>query len=251
MKLQFKVNPYYLLIHSLGKAWGDKPFPLWAKLANMAKSNPSFIFKNSDEVFTRVNNDKQLRHVFQKTQNILSTLLKTHEFKRLLQETERYCIWTEKEWNKNKDQALRILEDITGIQFPDTTVTVIVTHPQFSNGSNIPREKVILWGHPEEWKNYTIVYLCHELLHLLVHKKYSNEEVMHSIIELATDNELRIRLNKKGIYFQEGKMEVGHLALRDFEKRLFRFWKQYLRGSFKAKNIFDFEKEVMRKLTLK
>ena len=119
MKLQFKVNPYYLLIHSLGKAWGDKPFPLWAKLANMAKSNPSFIFKNSDEVFTRVNNDKQLRHVFQKTQNILSTLLKTHEFKRLLQETERYCIWTEKEWNKNKDQALRILEDITGIQFQE------------------------------------------------------------------------------------------------------------------------------------
>jgi hypothetical protein len=50
----------------------------------------------------------------------------------------------------------------------------------------------------------------------------------HATIELATDNELRIRLNKKGRYFREGKFDIGHNKLREVEKKLLPRWKKYL-----------------------
>jgi len=42
----------------------------------------------------------------------------------------------------------------------------------------------------------------------------------HGIIELITDNELRIRLNKKGRYFNEKGQDVGHPYLREIEKKI-------------------------------
>lgn len=67
----------------------------------------------------------------------------------------------------------------------------------------------------------------------------------HAIIELATDNELRIRLNKKGKYFKEGKFDIGHDHLRKLEQKILPHWKDYLENKGK-KNIFELEKELRK-----
>ena len=244
MTLHFKVNPYYLLAHSLERTWSNKPFPEWARLVKKMQVTSQFLFKNSARAFIEINDEKELNQAFQATQKIFFTILKAPEFKKLLQEAERYRAWVENEWRKKGEFTLHILKDITGLTFPHFTLTVLITHPELSNGSNIPEEKIICWGHSEDWKNYTIVYLCHEILHILTHKKFINEEVMHAIIELATDNELRIQINQKGQYFKEGRYEVGHVRLRNLEKRMLPLWKKYLRGNLKAKSIVSFEKLV-------
>jgi hypothetical protein len=46
------------------------------------------------------------------------------------------------------------------------------------------------------------------------------KKISHGIIELITDNELRIRLNKKGKYFKEQDRDVGHPYLREIEKKI-------------------------------
>ena len=66
---------------------------------------------------------------------------------------------------------------------------------------------------------------------------------MHAIIELSTDNELRIRLNKKGVYFKKGKFDVGHSFLRSLEKKILPQWKEFLKGR-KGKSIVNLGKEI-------
>lgn len=244
MKLHFEVNPYYLIVHSIERAYDNKPFPQWVRLVKKLKSKPYFLFGDKRKIFARIKNTQDLKIIFKKTESIFSKILQTKEFRRLLKETESYRDWVEKEWNKNKNTVLSTLKDITGLDFPNKKITVIITHPKLFNGSNIPEENVIFWGHREDWKNYTIVYLCHELLHIMVHKKYKNNTLMHALIELATDNELRIRLNGKGKYFKEGNYKVGHPTLRKIERKILPIWKKYLKGELKAKDIISLEKTL-------
>ena len=80
-------------------------------------------------------------------------------------------------------------------------------------------------------------------MHILTENKYKNPELMHAIIEFITNNKLRIRFNKKGHYFSEDKIAVGHKYLKPLERRIIKYWKQYLNG----KNIFEFETLLLKK----
>jgi len=46
------------------------------------------------------------------------------------------------------------------------------------------------------------------------------KKISLGIIELITDNELRIRLNQKGRYFREKGLDIGHPYLREIEKKI-------------------------------
>lgn len=67
---------------------------------------------------------------------------------------------------------------------------------------------------------------------------------MHAIIELVSDNQLRIELNRKGKYFDID----GHKDLKRIEKILYPYWKKYLQDE--TKNIFDFFEEVKKLKTI-
>jgi len=67
--------------------------------------------------------------------------------------------------------------------------------------------------------------------------KHDNSDVLHAAIELLVDNELRIRLNKKGKYFEY----QNHRHLKEIEKKLYPAWKQYLKQD--KKNILQFAKK--------
>lgn len=78
-------------------------------------------------------------------------------------------------------------------------------------------------------------YIIYEALHSL----FGPSEVEHAIIELIADNELRIRLNKSGEYF-----EYGHDYLRPVLIKLIPEWKSYLLSN---ENIYEFRDRMLKK----
>ena len=265
MKFDFKINKYYLINHTM-QSYNQRqimPFPEWEKLERRLlkkyDSEPSYYFLNPKEIYwtmetifidSFLNNKQNFEQTFLKTalrlKKIYEEIIRSQEFKRLYKETYQYLKFVENQWQKNEKKVFKIIEDLSGIKIPQKQITIYITHPRLKNGRMIRDKNIILWGHSEDWKNYSTIYLCHELMHILTENKYKNPELMHAIIELLADNELRIRLNKKGNYFKEGKIAIGHEYLKPLEKRILKYWKQYLEGK-NEKNIFEFENFLLKK----
>lgn len=264
MKLSFEINKYYLINHTMQsyRQRQMKPFPEWEKLEerllNKYDSEPAYYFLNPKDIYWTMEtisidsgfNNKQFKQTFSnhglRLEKIYKEIIKSQEFKRLYKETYKYLEFVENQWKENEKEALKILQDLSGFKFPQKQITVYITHPKLKNGRMIRDKNIILWGHSEDWKNYSTVYLCHELMHILTENKHKNSDLMHVIIELLVDNELRIRLNKKGDYFHEDKLVIGHEYLKPLENKILEYWKQYLNGKNK-KNIFEFEVLLLKK----
>lgn len=221
------------------------PFPEWKIFKQgIKKEYPKLVKRLMDNrlrevLFLYLNADKLVEEFGGEVERLIERELGHKAFKQLYRETEEYRIFVEHQWNQNKNKVLSELPIITGLKLPDEDITVYITHPALRNGVTLSRLNSICWGHPEDWKNYTTVYLCHELLHILTVER-RNSEVMHAIIELACDNELRIRLNSKGEYFNENGKQVGHSELLKIEKKILPHWRKYLKEE--KENIFEFEK---------
>ncbi|MEK7635726.1 MAG: hypothetical protein AAB405_01390 [Patescibacteria group bacterium] len=242
-----------------------KPFPEWKKLEerllNKYDSEPAYYFLNLRDIDWAMEtisidsgfDNKYFRKIFLdnilKLEKIYKEIIKSPEFRRLYKETFQYLKFIKKQWRKNKKEVFKIINDLSGVKLPQKQITVCITHPKLKNGRMIPNKNIILWGHSEDWKNYSTVYLCHELMHIATENKFKNLELGHAIIELLTDNELRIRLNKKGNYFYEDKKEIGHKYLKLLEKKILKYWKEYL-DKKNGKNIFEFEALLLRKKLL-
>lgn len=242
MKLEFKINKYYLVGYAIASK--NKPFSAWKKLEEKIwqkyKDEPAYYFLNPKHInwtLEQIQIDfsgKNFQSVFKKHSLILKKIyqevFKSKEFKKLYKETNDYLQLVKNQWRRNEKEALRIFRDISGIKIPKKIITVYITHPKLHNGKAFPNKNLIVWGHSEDWKNYSTVYLCHELMHILTWNKQKNYYLMHIIIELAIDEEFRIRLNKKGIYFKEKRKLVGHKNLLPLKKELLPYWKKYLAG---------------------
>ena len=193
--------------------------------------------------------EKDIEKLVKKAMEVFNQLRETKEFRRLIAETKEYQQFIENQWERNKKDALKILEELSELELPGKTITVFVTHPNLKNGFAMPQYNTIGWGHSEDWENYSTIYLCHEIMHLLT----KNTNIMHALIQLMTDNELRIRLNKKGRYFtykkivQKEKMPPYFKELWQLEKKIYPYWEEYLKDK-KGRNIIDLEKEIERKI---
>ena len=247
MTFRFTVNPYYLLTHSMERVQKAKPSRAWMKTIERIKLSPLALLTDGSRSLVNVNTDKKLGALFHGLEKEFRHALRKPVFQRILQETETYRDKIANEWTGKQNHILRTLHDIAGLHIPKKSITVLVTHPKLHNGWSVPEKSIICWGHPEEWRNYSMVYLCHELLHILTHKKLPQSNLAHAVIELATDNELRIRLNGRGAYFHEGKSRVGHSELQALEQKLLPQWKRYLAGSRKEKNLIDFAKAMEKR----
>jgi len=270
MKFQFKINKLalirdtFVLNNDYRLKQKNSPFLFWTKLEKQLwekfKNEPGYYLINpiySDWAFKKIYILAEKKGIEKTFLNIAKTIRKIYkditnskEFKQLFSETEKYKIFVERQWNKNKNFVLSYFKNDLGLKIPNYTITIYIFHPKSHNGYADCQTKSILWGHPENWKNYTTVYLAHELLHILTYKKLKDFDVMHALIELATDNELRIRLNKKGKYFipkQKKKMPLHIKKLFDLERKIYPYWKEYLKNR-KGRNIFDLEREIIQKL---
>lgn len=239
MKLKFCVNQDYVFLHAINMAQKNEPFTGWANFTNgIWKQFPSvfYLFAGAPEYAVY---SFSLSSLAKKADQILLKIKTTKQYKQLINETCEYLTFVEKQWQKNEKQALHILSEISGMSLPQKTITVFITHPKLRNGSVID-DHTIAWGHIEDFKSYTTVYLCHELTHILT--RHDSSDVAHAIIELMVDNELRIRLNHKGTYFTY----PGHKHLEKLKRELLPEWKIYL--SRENKNIVSFIRTIKKKM---
>jgi hypothetical protein len=177
----------------------------------------------------------------------LSSIYETDEFKKIFREAKRYSIAVERQWDKNCKISCAHLADITKLDLSgiDKEITIYVSHPKLRRGRSYMENNVIAWSNPDEWKNYTTIYLWHEIMHHVTTDASAAPHLMHAIIELSCDNELRIRLNGGGKYFEENNIPIGHKYLVGLDKKILPDWKKYLNNP--NENIFQFEKRISKK----
>lgn len=265
MKLEFIVNKSQLISTTIKKYNTQKraPFPVWGKLEariyKKYKNEPAYYFVNpyikstyttwalEELVRQSALSGTPLKKTFstalQKISTIYQEIEESTEFSRLYKETNDYLLLTKKRWDEKKVDILKFITAVSGITIPKKTVTVFINHPKAGGGEAYSQSDALRWGHQEDWPNYTVIYLAHELLHILTKKKQIRDDIMHSLIELMIDNELRILLSGKGEYFSV----EGHTHLRELERALFPVWQEYLAGKLKVKNIFELEKYIIKK----
>lgn len=247
MRLNFLVDKKYTFLHAFSSRQPKAPFREWSDfILAQQKRYPQECFLLRGSAEWSILDKISLKSLADKTESLFKEWREAPESKRLINETQGYRDWLQKEWHKKGDIALRILKDITRIPLTNKKISVYVTHPKLYNGLNLPEKNIICWGHPEDWKDYSVVYLCHEILHILTYKKFNDVKIIHALIELAADNELRIRLHKKGDYFRENSYEVGHPSLRNLERKILPLWKEYLSGIDDSKNILELEKKIFK-----
>ena len=82
-------------------------------------------------------------------------------------------------------------------------------------GTRYNENNRIILSYTHYWPNINMVTLMHEFLHSIIPFNI----ISHAIIELATNNELRIRLNKKEKYFVQSLNEKGKTFIQNFNKK--------------------------------
>lgn len=228
MKLKFLVEEKYVFLSAFNQIQQNEPFQGWSSFTlDKWDKYPQECYFLAGFAEWPLLSRISLKTLAIKSEKLLKDWLKSPEVKKLIEETIKYRDWLEEEWEKKGTKSLLELENIIRMPLPEQEISVYITHPNLRNGMAL-NSKIIVWGHSEDWLNYSIVYLCHEIMHILFWNEKSNRDIVHAVIELAVDNELRIRLNKKGQYFQEDRLRVGHQKLRKIERELLPFWKKYL-----------------------
>lgn len=258
LKLDFKINKVYLYAKIIKqfKLLGEVGNILEKRLWDKSKISYSLISGAcyDDRIAPRIALDslrpkdfsKGLIQSIELTEKILIQELESKEFIKILKETEDYLKRIKEQWSKNKRRALNHLKDITGLELPNKNLSVYLVHPKLYDGRywHENGKDIITWGHPEDWENYSTVYLCHEIMHFLTKEYEGDKKFLHALIELACDNELRLRLNKKGKYFRDGEHEIGHKSLRKIEKKFLPTWQKYLQKKKKEDNILQLAQQL-------
>ncbi|HLC33024.1 MAG TPA: hypothetical protein VJJ82_04310 [Candidatus Nanoarchaeia archaeon] len=140
------------------------------------------------------------------------------------------------EWEENLGRTKPIVEELVGHPIEGHR-NVYIVPPQVGEGHNAGNNNIV-WGTPNQWPNYTAVYLWHETLHSFF--PYNCSDLEHSTIELITDEELRVRLNG-GSY----PPFVGHPHLTEIKERILPAWRDYVKN---PKRIYTFIEEQKAKL---
>jgi hypothetical protein len=234
MEFKFVISKPALFVTALIKGakidnWVDLQNELWDKY----KQGYQLLQGNAVSIFATEASEEVLEKATVEVKLLMREGLESAKFQILLQNAEEYKVWLEEEWLKNKEKVEKELKDILRVKLPEDTFTVYVMGDLLSIGRHLGKQK-FAWGHKEDWPNYSLVYLAHEYLHSV----FSSSNIEHAVIELITDNELRIRLSNGGEYFVCNGESVGHDYLRDIEENLLPKWKEYLLD--KDRDIYSF-----------
>ncbi len=237
----------------------NKPFPAWKKLEERIwrkyRDEPSYYFLNPKYISLalekiQVNfSNGNIKKIFKKQglvlEKIYQDIFKSSEFRRLLKETKKHLIFIENQWSRNEKKALKNLREISGLSIPKRKITVFITHPKSLNCKTL-NQNTITRGCKERWKNHSTIFLCHELSHIITWPGHfqPHYNILHAIIMLI-DNELKLRLNKKGKYFEEGKICTESPTFLLLEKKILPYWKKYLAGKL-GKNILELKKFLIK-----
>lgn len=171
----------------------------------------------------------------QRYQQYLDQIKTSPEYQRIRSATEQYAAECRNQWIRNYQQSYEIIKDLTGLNL-DRRFSVRIHHPLLRIGYNSGNNG-IHWGHHDDWPNYTTVYLWHEILH----SYFGYSDIDHAIIELITDNELRVRLN--GGTYGQARYE-GHHGLSPLKDSILSSWQDYINSPTENRNIYDFVEKM-------
>lgn len=157
----------------------------------------------------------------------LKPVFETNEFQKLYNETLKYRDDVINRWNFLQPEVKKYFSHILGIN-EEKDIVVNIVNPYFNTGTNNMNNE-IFWGHYVGINNpnYDAVYMMHESMHCMFpYKKEWNRQqrgICHSLIELATDNELMCRLS--GDYKE---YNMGHYDGAPIRKKLMPLWCAFL-----------------------
>jgi len=249
-KLKFRIDKQYLIAHSIKRLWRfcESPFPEWSKLSyDLNKKYPAGIDFLSDPSLSFLG--KTLSKNEKQAKKIISEILKTKQFQRLYKETNVYLKMVKKQWDQNKKIAVDTIKNLSGLEMPLQEIKVFITHPKTGNGMAIPYYDAIMWGHSEDLPNYSTIYICHELMHLLT-QGAKNQDIMHVLIEFMTDKKLREIVNNEKLEYIErvAPNMPPHIKNKiNLSRKILPYWEEYLTKK-KPKNIFELEKYIIKKI---
>jgi hypothetical protein len=218
MTFRFLLNRRYVLLHAVRFRGSAEPFPGWTAFIDQ-------IYEDHPRLYWELRGAPE-RTLFPASRSPVrgfKRLFTAPPVKRLFRETNAYRLAVESQWRKNERAVLSFLETC-GLRLPANTIRVFITHPLLWNGRTVD-DRTIVWGHPEDFPNYSTVHLCHELLHVLTRR--DSDPVTHAVIELLADNALRLRLGGGSRFFEF----QGHEELRPLERRLLSSFRRFLASS--------------------
>jgi hypothetical protein len=151
--------------------------------------------------------------------------------KKELADFYKYFDKTKKEIKKYK--LFKKLESIIRTKLPKN-LTIFLYSENVHIGHTFGN--IIHFGHTEDWKCYTIVYLAHEAIHALLNENnFKQDHISHAIIELCTDYHLRYLLSG----YQT--ISIGHPYLTELRTKILPYFEKYLEST---KDIFKFIEEM-------
>jgi len=261
LKLKFKIDKHHLAYKYVLKYFGNPKDSLeWANLkktlAEKYEAYPGFLFFEPNEIghgllwFNQDLSDKDVIRDKATVNKIFELIFQSEIFKKAYLETQNYKDRLEKVWSENTPYILEY-EKIIGLQ-PSAEATVLVLHPELETGSYIS-DNIIEWGYPDLYDNFQLIGLCHEFLHVLTEKQYEMAEtedekwLMHSLIYLSADEELRLRINKDSDYFTSSIVNTYHPRLIETAKRSLPTWKQYVANK-REKDVIELYENLRKKI---
>lgn len=174
--------------------------------------------------FALQNNTSDYATVGNYLNEFVDELVKTPEFKIIKDQTQACIPAIKNEWDKNFAFTSEFICSL-GIKIK-RDFDVYITHPGQIAGYN--RGDNIIWTYQNDWPNYNTVYLWHEILHSYKAIRASGKVISESIIEIITDNEMRVRLNG-GTY--PPILPSGHDSYTGkFKLKLLPIWQDYLKN---------------------
>ena len=252
IELKFLIDPFTIAQQALGKPLSspddssiyhdDEERHSLSTFLEKAKdldfASYMFFAGSSDETLLACAYENiDLNQLSQRVGKYIGDLVDDACFKPVLEASQRAQEKVESEWLSNYDKTSKVMESLTGLNL-SKKIDVLITHPQQRQGKNC--DGTILWTARSSFPNYSTIYLWHEIMHSFVKpldESALSERVTHSVIQLCTDNELRVRLNG-GTYppFE------GHAYCEATESALLKEWHLYLDSN--NRNIIKFQKNA-------
>lgn len=238
IRLHFQVDRRYLALHCLSGRFGLGDRTLLEAFQDRAlrfdREACRFLFKYDWPV-----GDLSVRgEMGERAERLITHLEEDPAFATLEAETRTAASQAEQEWNQDLEFSQGVMRDLTGIKF-DMDLYVLITHPGQRNGMSFGETK-ILWTYRNDFPHFNTVYLWHEIMHKYIKASVRATFVdnpSHALIELITDNELRVRLGGPAYPPFE-----GHPQNEPYRQKLLPSWRAYLKQP--DKDIFSFLKSA-------
>jgi hypothetical protein len=252
LKLNFTVDKYHLaykyVLKYFGDAtdvpqdWQDLKYLLVSKYEHYA----AFLFfvpvdAGHGLLWFNLNKGADIIRDREMVMKIFEEIFASDVFMKAYLETETYRARLEKIW-ADGSEYIKKYEKVIKLNV-NAEATVLVLHQSIETGSYIGKN-IIEWGNPDLYENYQLIGLCHEFLHVLTEKQYNETKteedkwLLHSLIYLSADEELRQVINGENGYFMSGVVDRYHPLLIETAKRSLPYWEKYVKGESRS-NIVD------------